>query len=371
LFTVEPTASSIVEYGIDSLTQRETGRNFTYIMPSPHDTDTYLHLVRLRGLRVGAKYQYRVGNPQDGWSNIEKFNAIGGDQPFSIGVYGDQGIVPFGFLVQRAINAHFTQRPYDMNILIGDICYADLGSNGRRELQSLWDAYQNQVEHVAKSAPWMVTSGNHEQALADTPLNYTAYFARFRMPENGRNNQYYSYDYGMVHYVSMNTEKRYDDYSIGSTQYRWLEQDLARANNNRAKVPWVIFGGHRPMYDWNPTDIMTQIEPLLVKYKVDLAFWGHLHCYFRTYPTIAGKPTQTFPDGIFRNPNAPIHLMIGSGGARIMDDEICSKPKLPHIAFANMHYGFGRLNVLNRTSLHFEWHGWWSGKKEDEFWVHK
>lgn len=32
----------------------------------------------------------------------------------------------------------------------------------------------------------------------------------------------------------------------GSTQYSWLEKDLNKVD--RAKTPWVILAGHRPMY---------------------------------------------------------------------------------------------------------------------------
>ena len=36
------------------------------------------------------------------------------------------------------------------------------------------------------------------------------------------------------------------DYREGSRQYKWLENDLK--NVDRKKTPWVVLGGHRPMY---------------------------------------------------------------------------------------------------------------------------
>ena len=53
----------------------------------------------------------------------------------------------------------------------------------------------------------------------------------------------YSYDYGMVHMVMLSTEH---DYQPGSPQYVWLENDLK--NVDRTKTPFVMVGGHRPMY---------------------------------------------------------------------------------------------------------------------------
>ena len=53
----------------------------------------------------------------------------------------------------------------------------------------------------------------------------------------------YSYDYGMVHMVMLSTEH---DYRPGSVQYQWLENDLKSVD--RSKTPFVMVGGHRPMY---------------------------------------------------------------------------------------------------------------------------
>jgi hypothetical protein len=91
---------------------------------------------------------------------------------------------------------------------------------------------------------------------------------------------------------------------------------LAKANANRANTPWIFILGHRmfffsfkaklffallaytfalssplgPMYSSDlSTDsgpLQQYIEPLLKQYKVDLAMWGHMHCYERTYPGI-------------------------------------------------------------------------------------
>ena len=53
----------------------------------------------------------------------------------------------------------------------------------------------------------------------------------------------YSYDYGLVHMIMMSTEH---DFSPGSTQYTWLENDLKKVD--RKVTPWVFIGGHRAMY---------------------------------------------------------------------------------------------------------------------------
>jgi hypothetical protein len=65
---------------------------------------------------------------------------------------------------------------------------------------------------------------------------------------------------------------------------RWLEADLVKANSERHIRPWIIFGGHRPLYEWiygplGPADpLVKAVEDLLYKYKVDLYISGHKHC---------------------------------------------------------------------------------------------
>lgn len=53
----------------------------------------------------------------------------------------------------------------------------------------------------------------------------------------------YSWNYGLVHFIAISTEH---DYSPGSPQYVWLENDLQSVN--RSKTPWVVIAGHRAMY---------------------------------------------------------------------------------------------------------------------------
>jgi len=67
------------------------------------------------------------------------------------------------------------------------------------------------------------------------------------------NNHFWSYNIGPVHLIAFSTEfhffTRYGTAQI-MNQYRWLEEDLRRANSpeNRSKRPWIITMGHRPFY---------------------------------------------------------------------------------------------------------------------------
>ena len=62
--------------------------------------------------------------------------------------------------------------------------------------------------------------------------------------------------------------------------------------------------------------MLTAFEPLLLRYHVDLTLTGHEHGYERVHPVRNGSVVATpGVDGVYHNPPAPVHLMIGSAGA--------------------------------------------------------
>jgi hypothetical protein len=100
----------------------------------------------------------------------------------------------------------------------------------------------------------------------------------------------YATDYGMFRFCIAHTE---EDWRPGTEQYKFIEQCLSSVD--RQKQPWLIFLAHRVLgysscsyYEEQGTfgEPMGRdtIEELLQKYRVDLAFYGHVHSYERTCP---------------------------------------------------------------------------------------
>ena len=88
---------------------------------------------------------------------------------------------------------------------------------------------------------------------------------------------YWSFDYGPAHIAVID---QYIDYSPGSTQYTWLENDLTSSTK---KWKFLVFhepgwsaGGHN-----NNTAVQNYIQPLAVETGVDIIFTGHNHYYAR------------------------------------------------------------------------------------------
>ena len=97
--------------------------------------------------------------------------------------------------------------------------------------------------------------------------------------------RFHSFDFGGVHFVAYSTEHDL------APQLALMDADLRAVD--RATTPWVVAFGHRPLYcstnDYydckvaGPTILGPKVEPLLQRYKVDLALFGHLHNYERRH----------------------------------------------------------------------------------------
>lgn len=130
----------------------------------------------------------------------------------------------------------------------------------------------------------------------------------------GVGNFWYSFDYGLAHFVSIDGETDFanspewpfaedikgnethptaeetfitDSGPFGAVdgsykdtknyaQYKWLQQDLAKVD--RSKTPWVFVMSHRPMYSSAYSSYQLHVreafEGLLLKYGVDAYFSG-------------------------------------------------------------------------------------------------
>jgi predicted phosphodiesterase len=141
------------------------------------------------------------------------------------------------------------------------------------------------------------------------------------------NNLYWSYDYGPVHFTVVD---EYSDFSTSSTQYAWIQSDLAAAAAN-PNTPWKILVYHAPAYsaghDADNTAVRI-LEPLITTYGVDLVYSGHSHNYARTG---AYNSAQAGGDQIALN--VP-HFTNGGGGAPIYNIDMTNTGSYPHVITA-------------------------------------
>lgn len=257
----------------------------------------------------------------------------------------------------------------------GDISYA-------RGYEAVWDFFLDMLSPVAAHVPYFTTVGNHE---SDWPGTASIFHGQdsggecgittttlLPMPAPATTNQpWWSYDVGLIHMVGMSSEH---DFSVGSPQYLWLENDLMSVN--RTASPWIIFGCHRAMYINSyysggyssdvtvMNELIANVEPLLWKYRVNLGFYGHNHqvqrhsavfnktVIQRSTPTVDtnGKVTHMHTD-----PQATVHMVIGTGGARFTENAMTGGDQPVWNEMFMWEYGYARVTAVNSSYLNWEW----------------
>jgi hypothetical protein len=99
------------------------------------------------------------------------------------------------------------------------------------------------------------------------------------------------------------------------------------------------------------------IEPLLHKYRVQLALWGHVHAYERSCPMYR---SQCLTQG------GTTHALIGNGGRSL--STFVGLPK-PWSITRSMEYGWSRFE-LNATTLEFFFYRNLDQQLVDHFFIH-
>jgi acid phosphatase len=178
---------------------------------------------------------------------------------------------------------------------------------------------------------------------------------------------WYSFNYGLVHFVQLSTETDFDGAPEGPSTYLgggpfgnqtdWLLNDLKAANapDQRAQRPWIIVSGHRPFYSsasGRACDACIKaFEPLFLEYGVDVYLSGHVHWYERLYAIVDGKVTNK--DYTALSPgDGPVHLVNGAAG-NVEGHSTGSQGDLS--AFLDdSHYGYSILRVDNASTLNWQ-----------------
>ena len=228
-----------------------------------------------------------------------------------------------------------------------------------------------------------------------------------------KSSRYFSVDFGLTHLValSLNGYNKVDlcTDECNKAQLAWLKQDLAAVD--RTKTPWVIAMSHFPMYltaqpankslseqesidaalgtskfadeDWWTTEkceyeghnescvddsrseieketrkqakattsnANADLEPLFMKYGVDIYWAGHIHFYNRfDGPVYKG---HVIANGTY-NPAGPIHSCTGNGGPPSPSHCTCKEAGLCTTCVQDP-YSYTRLTVWNKTDLLWE-----------------
>jgi acid phosphatase type 7 len=252
--------------------------------------------------------------------------------------------------------------------------------------QFIWDEFGRQIAPVTSSVPFQTCVGNHE-----SPFNFSAYKHRYGAVPHAASKSdtmlWYSHNMANTHWVYFSTEH---PYGKGSPQYEWLKNDLEEANKpeNRKLRPWIFVVGHRPAYCSNTyvscgkdsLGIRDRIEDLLYANNVDVAWFGHVHAYERTYPgsffvfcfcffaqllcvhslsffppssltSSRGAVYKSVVAGTYDQPKATTYMLVGMAGAACCGDD-WRDPKPDWSAYRySEDWGYTRLEITDDNHM--------------------
>ncbi|HLG58696.1 MAG TPA: metallophosphoesterase [Vicinamibacterales bacterium] len=152
--------------------------------------------------------------------------------------------------------------PFDFVVMLGDNIYGserpqDFANKFEKPYRALLDA----------KLPFYASLGNH-----DDPTQ------RYYKPFNMNGERFYTFTKGDARFFAL------DSNYMDQPQLKWLEDQLS-ASTSRWKVAYF----HHPLYSsggqhGSDTDLRASLEPLFMKYGVDLVLAGHEHFYERLKP---------------------------------------------------------------------------------------
>jgi len=211
----------------------------------------------------------------------------------------------------------------DLILLLGDNAYTD-GTDAQWQ-GAVFDLYR---EQLSGAALWP-TIGNHEMGVGkltlptgtghfpggSTSANPNDFMSRdnltprripyldiFTLPTAAEvggvpsgSEQYYAFDYGNVHFVSLDSQLTARDDSQRLAMKQWLISDLSSN-----QLDWTVVIFHHPPYtrgshdsDSKPAsllgidqpiiDMRVEFTPIFEDYGVDFVYGGHSHSYERSY----------------------------------------------------------------------------------------
>ena len=404
-------APHVVKFGISptELNQNATGESEQYFRDHG-----YHHNTKLSDLKPDTKYFYQI----NGDSKVRSFKSapVGTDKTFSVSIVGDMGwlgskerpmVIDFAGLKKNwsavptrvQMEKMLRNDEYQMVWHVGDIAYADdaFAHNVVGGLyEDCYNGYVNWMQNVTSTVPYMVSPGNHDsechspQCVADPFIgrqlgNFSAYTARWKMPSassKGVANMWYSWNYGPIHFVSINTETDFPGateqhrgdgkaFPAGSFGYEgeylsWLEADLKAADEARKAGngrKWIVAGGHRPQSEHIRT------KELFDKYNVDMYLSGHVHSYGRSYKSCKAPACRSR-----HSSNATTtYVFVGGAGNDETDFRTSGRvhpgPVVGDSTFATPELSTGILQVVNSTSLVFKLISSLDGRVIDTLWI--
>lgn len=271
--------------------------------------DFYQHEAHLTGLAAATRYSYDlfVGGTDATPGAVDALRTApaAGTGTVTFIAFGDSGV---GSTSQQLLASRIAADTFDLALHAGDVVYGSSTGIGSANYRQYDDWFFTVYASWLRARPVFPSIGNHDNEIAAA----RAYRDVFVLPVNGGSTtfpdhaeRYYSFDYGPVHFVVLDTETAFLDTTRRQAQLDWLRGDLAATAQ-----PWKIALFHRPPFSsgaehGSDLTIRAAFAPVFEEHGVQLVISGHDHDYERSKPW-----RQYTPDG-----QQVTYVVTGGGGA--------------------------------------------------------
>lgn len=240
------------------------------------------YLAKLQELQADTDYEYRVvtETAASDWHTLH----TAGQGDFECLIFPDSQSSDYSDWEAVAQNAAERNPQAAFFINMGDIV-----DNGEDHTQ--WQAWFHGVNGIIDRIPFVPMMGNHETYDQKWKVRLPeAYLHYFVVPENNSRDfsrYYYSFDYGDVHFMVLNSQwDETEDFKPGlmAEQLNWLREDASRSRKK-----WKIVLVHkdvlqyrihnRPERQEGISDVGENFMPLFDELGIDIVFSAHLHTY--------------------------------------------------------------------------------------------
>lgn len=247
------------------------------------DTTTYIHTAVLTDLTPETAYEYRVGyeKKRSDWMPLQTTQG----NTFKALIFPDSQSSDYS--AWAATKDPAWQANPDAQFFIN---MGDLVDNGQDHYQ--WNAWFDVVADMASQIPVAPIMGNHETYNRDwkirMPVAYLHLFSLPKLENPDYQNQFYSFDYGDVHFIVLNTqitEMAQFQPQLLADEMEWFRKDIGSTNKK-----WKVVLMHKDPLQYGfanrpePREEGFSSEgkdwmPLFDEYGVDVVLSAHLHTY--------------------------------------------------------------------------------------------
>jgi predicted phosphodiesterase len=267
----------VINYSKDNTNKSMTAKT-SWFVNVKEKKNVYVHRIVLNNLEPGNNYTYTLKD--DGKTYSGTFiSVLKEGSSFKFAVMGDCRSNPD---IHSVIAKEITKHSPLLSVYTGDLCYDGKYKSWKKEFFT--DAELN----LDRNVPFVNSLGNHE---GSSKTSYA--FLQGPNTDISGSQNYYSFDYGDIHFLVLNSE---ESIRKGSPQYKFAEKDLQSTNKK-----WKIAVLHQPIYcaggHGENKSLFDLSNEIFEKNNVSVVLSGHSHFYQRN---LVGKIC---------------HLVVGGGGA--------------------------------------------------------